>query len=263
VIARLVGECWRRNRVLTLVAAGHLLLFVALVPASLLDPTQILGISRWIKPMKFAISIAIFTATMAWLLGYLRESRRAVQAISWVIAVCLTGEIALITMQSARGVPSHFNRATAFDGVVFTTMGVLIGINTLAVIYALIVFSTRPATATPALRTGIRLGLFIFVLASLEGLVMVVHEGHGVGVHDGGPGLPVVNWSTGGGDLRVAHFFGMHALQLLPAIGWLLDRRGVAASPRWVTAFAAGYLGVWVLLLVMALAGRPLIAAVQ
>jgi hypothetical protein len=263
MIARSIAECWRRNRVLTAVSAAHLVVFLLLVPASRLDPTTILGISRWIKPMKFAVSIAIFTATMAWLLGYVRESRRAVRAISWVIAVCLTGEILLITMQSARGVPSHFNRATVFDGVVFTTMGVLIGVNTVAVIAALVVFSRRPVTAPPALRTGIRLGLFIFVLASLEGLVMVVREGHGVGVHDGGPGLPVVNWSTQGGDLRVAHFLGMHALQLVPAVGWLLDRRRVAAGPRWTTAFAACYLAVWALLIAQALAGRPLIAAAR
>jgi hypothetical protein len=92
---------------------------------------------------------------------------------------------------------------------------------------------------------------------------MVVHEGHGVRVHDGGPGLPVVNWSTGGGDLRVAHFFGMHALQLVPAVGWLLDRQRVAAGPRWTAAFAAGYLALWVLLIAQALAGRPLIAAAR
>ena len=74
-----------------------------------MDPAQILGVSRWLKPMKFAISIAIFTGTMAWILDYLHRNRKSVRWISAILAFAMTGEMILIAMQAARGVQSHFN----------------------------------------------------------------------------------------------------------------------------------------------------------
>lgn len=248
-----------RNRVLLIVSIAHLVMLVVLIPAALLDPVQILGISRWIKPMKFAISIALFTATMAWLLSYLQQSERAVRTISRVIAFTMTGETVLVTMQALRGVRSHFNEDSAFDGAVFSTMGALIFANTLAATYAAYLFFRRPSSASGAFLTGIRLGMVLFVLASFEGGLIVGNRAHSVGTHDGGPGLPLVNWSTGGGDLRVAHFVGMHALQALPILGWLLDRRRIRGAHRWVVATAGVWTIVTVLLVLQALAGNPVL----
>lgn len=260
MIREVLGESVRRNRLLTIVSIAHLLMFVVLVPAILLDPTQILGISRWIKPMKFAISITVFTATMGWLLSYLQRSDAAVRLISRVIAFTMSAETVLITMQTLRGVRSHFNEESSFDGAVFSAMGILIMANTVAAMYATYLFFRRPSSASGAFLSGIRLGLLIFVLASLEGGLIVKNKAHSVGTHDGGPGLPLVNWSTGGGDLRIAHFAGMHALQALPILGWLLHRRRARHGSQWVYATAAIWTVVTVLLLLQALAGDPLLA---
>jgi hypothetical protein len=85
---------------------------------------------------------------------------------------------------------------------------------------------------------------------------------HTIGALDGGPGLPLLGWSTGAGDLRVGHFVGLHALQLLPLLGWLLDR-----SLRWtdrqrrqlVRTAGVGYLGVVVILVWQALRAESLV----
>lgn len=256
-----VGQLFRRSPLLAWVATAHAVLFLIFIAGVLLDPAQILGVSRWIKPAKFAISIAIFTATIGLFLGWVEESRRFVGVLAWTIAVSMCGEMVLIALQSVRGVQSHFNVATVLDGVIFNVMGAFIMLNTVAVAGALYLFWRRPMCVDGALRTGIRLGTLLLFLASLEGGLMVGRGSHSVGVHDGGPGLPFVNWSTGAGDLRVAHFFGMHALQILPLLGFFLARRGVRHASAWVTATAAVYLLMFALLVAQALAGRAVLGA--
>jgi hypothetical protein len=249
------------NPPLMAVAAGNALVLLLLVPAALMDDTLILGISRWIKPMKFALSIAIFTATMAWLLSYLPGRPRAVRVISWTIAIAMIGEMGLLVLQAVRGVRSHFNHDTPLDEAIFGAMGLLILMNTGAVAYGGWLYLRGPVSIGGAHLSGVRLGIALFVLASLEGGLMIARDSHAVGVHDGGAGLPFVNWSTGGGDLRVAHFVGMHALQALPILGWLLEGRGIASARLWVRAAAAAWLVMTAMLVAQALAGRPLLAA--
>jgi hypothetical protein len=81
---------------------------------------------------------------------------------------------------------------------------------------------------------------------------------HTVGAPDGGPGLPVTGWSTRHGDIRVPHFIGLHAWQLLPLFVLLIGRRG-GDRTRTALAIASGgvYAAVFVGLLVQALRGLP------
>lgn len=256
-------ELLRRNKILANVALANFILFVILAVIAPFDSYMILGVNRWFKPMKFALSIAIYTGTLGWFLAYLPRRVWAVRIISWGVAISMIVEIFCIVLQSARGTTSHFNTATPFDEAVFGLMGVMIILNTLLAAYAFILFFTTTTPLPNAYLWGIRLGLGIFILAGVEGTFMLARSSHSVGLHDGGPGLPFVNWSRGGGDLRVAHFMCLHALQLIPLVAFVLHRHSqklrVIHPTAWTFIFAFVYVALTTLLFLQAMKGRPLI----
>ena len=233
----------------------HLGLLAAMTAAALFDHRLVTGINPWIKPAKFAISITVFVWTLAWLLRFLPEPHRAV---SWGVSGAMFVEIICIGGQAARGVPSHYNDATPFDAAVFAAMAIAIGVNTILVIRVLWLFC-RPVPMPSGSLWGVRFGLVLFLLASLEGGVMIGNHGHTVGLADGGPGLPLVNWSTRAGDLRIAHFAGMHALQILPLAGWFFGRRWPRGAVAGVATLFGAWLAAFAILLIQALGGRPLL----
>lgn len=226
------------------------------------EHTQLLGVSIWIKPIKFALSIAIFLWTVALILGPLGNWRPR-RWVARLISLSMIVEMALITLQAARGVPSHFNIKTSFDDSVFTLMGLMILLNTLATAVVLLGYIWRDAAVHRLVSVAIQMGLMFFLAGSLVGMLMVANAAHTIAAADGGPGLPFVNWSTTHGDLRIAHAAGLHALQIFPLLA-LLILRVLPSSSRLVQLAALigaglGYLAVFVITLRQAVAGQPLI----
>jgi len=193
--------------------------------------------------------------------------------------VAFVVEMAVIVGQAARGAMSHFNAATALDGALYSLMGNAIAVLWIATLLVAILL-LRTAIPDPATRWAIRLGMVIALLGMSVGFLMVTASpeqiagmdmstrtpvgAHSVGTPDGGPGLPLVNWSTTGGDLRVGHFIGMHGLQALPLFAAGLATLGAQrlndrARLRLVLLAAAGYAGLTVLTTVQALRGEPLL----
>lgn len=249
-----------RDPVLFSAGALMLLTLMVVVPISIGDTRVILGIDPWIKPAKFLISITIFLWTVAWFMPETRPAPGPKARVRWTITIAMTIEIALILLQSARGTTSHFNTATSFDAVVFNIMGITITISTIAMMRFLWLLRGETPPNRAGYLWGVRLGVAVFILASWQGFVIVANNAHSVPGPDGGPGLPFVNWSTGAGDLRIAHFFGMHALQALPILGFLLDRAGARRARDLVIVAGVVWIAVMGGLLVLALQGRPLLA---
>lgn len=243
-----------------LITAGKIsfALFVILAIVALFDQTEILGVNRWIKPLKFTISPAIYMWTLAVYLYFVKDFALQKKVIAWGVILTMAGEIFLITMQAARGTTSHFNVAQPFDGLVFTTMGILIVANTILVFHLLWIFFRAGINLPPSIIWGMRFGIMLFILAAFEGGVMSVLMRHSVGVADGGAGLPFVNWLTRGGDLRVAHFVGMHALQIIPLFAYFLEKKHFSETTKITIAFSFVYFCFFAFVFLQAIFGQPL-----
>ncbi|WP_255563604.1 hypothetical protein [Mucilaginibacter rivuli] len=213
-----------------------------------------MGVNAWYKPIKFAVSIGIYSWTMAWFTFYLGLPTQ-INWYNWVTVALLGFELLYIALQAARGQLSHFNQTTYIYSALYTLMGLAATCVTLYTGYIGILFCTQQFPELPGYYLwSIRLGIFLFVIFAMEGAVMGGRLTHTIGGPDEEKGLPFLNWSRKYGDLRIAHFIGMHALQVLPLFAFYILK-----NDTWVIVLGIcyGMLALW--LLVHALNGRPLV----
>jgi hypothetical protein len=72
----LLRRAWAFSPLLTLAGLANLALIPLFMLAALVDPRTITGAPAWIKPLKFATSVTIFSATFVWLLTFLQGRQR-------------------------------------------------------------------------------------------------------------------------------------------------------------------------------------------
>jgi hypothetical protein len=207
----------------------------------LVDRTIISGAPTWLKPLKFGISTMLFSFTVAFMLSYMHHFRRLLKVVGRILALGLMIEIILIDLQAARHTTSHFNQTTNFDKSVYAAMGITIGVIFLSTI-VLYVASCFEEFTDHVLGRAIRYGLALALAGMSVGALMTLptpqqlaeansgrdpgHIGaHTIGAPDGGKSLPGIGWSADHGDLRIAHFLGLHAMQILMFAWWLTSRR--------------------------------------
>ena len=239
---------------------------------------MITGAPAWLKPTKFGVSITLYSLTLVWILGFVRGKRRWVSVLGWTVLTTFALEWFAIITQIVRGTTSHFNVATPLDAALWGLMAVAIAVLWGAnfVIAGLLLFQRFE---NPAFAWSLRLGLALTIIGMGLGYLMTsptaqqlagwqaggavsIVGAHTVGLPDGGPGLPVTSWSTQGGDLRIPHFIGMHALQVIPFLGWWTSRRkrlAMRVRVALVGVESSFYLGVMLTVTQQALRAQPLL----
>ncbi|WP_200423458.1 hypothetical protein [Streptomyces sp. Y2F8-2] len=242
------------------------------------DGRVLVGAPIWFKPFKFSVSFVAYCLSLAWMLSLLPTGRRVGWWAGTVVALASLVEMVIITGQVIRGKRSHFNHETPFDETLFKAMAVTVVILWLGtLVIALLLL--RAEISDRASAWAMRSGIVLTVAGAAVGFLMTrpapgqrrgvskVVGAHSVGVPDGGPSMPLTGWSTTGGDLRIPHFVGMHALQLLPLLVMVLT----ALAPRFtrladdrvrlrlVLLASAVYAATFALVLWQALRGQPLI----
>lgn len=246
---------------LTLTAIGMVSLTLGML---LLDGRMLDGEPVWLKPFKFAVSFAILFATLAWAAARLspvwRTSWGLVGAVAASAAAFLF-EMAYIGAQAAQQEPSHFNETTPFHEMMYGLMGT--GATALMLTVALLgigAWADKDARLQPRLRLSVVFGFLLTVVLTFW--IAGELAGNG-GRYIGVPSLeaeklPIFGWSMEVGDLRPAHFFSLHAMQVLPLIGWLADCYDLSIRIVWIAGLLYASFNIMVFL--TALQGVPLIS---
>lgn len=259
-----IQHLYRKNSILAHFGTINLLLAVVLGIYSFFNADLVLGINSMYKPIKFCLSVWIYCWTMALFLFYLKDSGK-VYKYSWAVVFAFGFEQLGIISQAFRGELSHFNQSDLYGMILFALMGIVIVAITIYTMFMTRLFIRQEnLELPPAIALSIKIGLVYFIIFSLFGGYISSGTGHTVGGADGGAGLPFFNWSTVLGDLRVAHFFGLHALQIIPFFAWAITpilKESQAKITVW--SFSIGYLAFLCFVMMQAIMGKAFISLVS
>jgi hypothetical protein len=253
---------------------GAIMLCASLITLglSVIDPRLFQGVSVWHKPWKFQISTVLYWWSLAWFISYLGPTEQfswSRRFIVWMSLIAGLFEVVYISWQGAFGLASHYNTSSPFYGAMYTAMAVFAVLltSTAGVLgYKVLRDQAQTFATSLALRHAIGWGLIISsVLGIVTGAILggrANSGGHWVGgTTNDALGLMVLNWSRDGGDLRVAHFFALHAMQILPVMAmlfiWLTSSMSANTSKRFIWLLAFAYSGFCILTLIQALSGAP------
>jgi hypothetical protein len=168
------------------------------------------------KPTTFGVSFGLTLGTITWVASYVRMSARTRGWLLGFFSAACVAEVALVTFQAWRGVPSHYNLETLFDGVIARTLAVG-GAVLVVVIAILTILALRSAPdVAPSMRLAVRAGLLCLDAALGIGVAMIAK-----GLLLVFAGQQQLAYATGGA-LKPEHAVTMHAVLVLPALAWLL-----------------------------------------
>lgn len=242
-----------------------LLVIPAFATLALLVPAGTVAINPWIKPIKFSMSFSTFASTISLFLLALRIPKWQLTLARRAIAISVAFEILSLAAQAWRSA-YHLAGQSLLDASLAQVTNSMVMLNTAIVCWMMALFCinrVRTEQLDRPMVAAIRYSLVIFLAGNAIGGYMLARGSHTVGVADGGPGLPFVNWSVIGGDLRIAHFIAIHAIQIVPLFAYILSQMSPVLPVKY-RRIAAGCVALAVSVavgatFVEAAMGRPLI----
>ncbi len=248
-----IQELKGRNETLFYYGLICLLLAIVFLVMTRLRNVQVYNVNAWYKPFKFAFSTFLFAWAMTWYCYYLPDFN--IRLFNWAIIILLGFEIAYIAFQAGKGQLSHYNLSTPVYSLLYSMMALAATLVTLYTAYVGVLFFKYDFPNLPNYYLwAIRFAIILFVIFSFEGFAMGSRLNHSVGALNDNSNWFIVGWSRTVGDLRVSHFIGMHALQVLPIISFY-----VLKNTKLTIGLSLFYGLLALGTLIQALQGKPLI----
>ncbi len=218
-----VRSYWRQlhriERVCYLIGAVLIASGLLHVGVFAIDGGPLNGPVSWRKPITFGLSFGTTLITVTWVAYYLTLSAKARAWLLGIFAADCVLEVAGITIQAWRHVPSHFNTETPLDTVIAMNLAVGGGVL-IAVLGALTVTAFRGRIeAAPDVRLALRAGFAFLMIGLAVGASMIargeilIKSGHRQAGYDTA------------GALKWVHGVTLHAILVLPALALLLAHR--------------------------------------
>jgi hypothetical protein len=274
------------NLPLTILAAITSSTLIISILGLIFDPraTAIINTPAWSKLFKFSVSVLVMTPALIWAIKITEgKTRRIANIAASVIGTMLSLEMILLLIQATRARPMHFNYTTPLDSALWITM--TIGIFTMFTAFVVLLIAVwRGVRQQPVIAWAVKIGMVITAVglitpnlsagpndAQLKALEAkqpnILIGAHTIGsssaIPDAEPGLPLIGWNTQHGDIRIGHFIGLHALQLIPLFGiWLSKRRRLNQNRQMALLLTAGfgYFSLMLLTTWQALRGQSIVA---
>ena len=243
----------QRNETLFYYGLLCLVLSLVFIVLTKITTTQVYNVNAWYKPFKFAFSTFLFAWAMAWYCYYLPNFN--IKLFNLAVIILLGFEIVYIALQASKGQLSHYNLSTPVYAALYSMMALAASAVTIYTAYVGLLFFTNTFPDLPNYYLwAIRFGIILFVIFSFEGFAMGSRLNHSVGALNDNSSWFIIGWSKTVGDLRVAHFIGMHALQVLPVLSFYVFK-----NTKLTLALSLLYGLLALLTLIQALQGKPLV----
>ncbi|MDF6041142.1 hypothetical protein LRD69_02985 [Streptomyces sp. JH14] len=191
------------------------------------------GPVSWRKPVTFGLSFGLTLIAICWVASYVRMHARTRTVLLAVFAADCVLEVAGITLQAWRGVPSHFNMETPFDTAV--SMALAVGGAVLVVVLTGLAAASfaRPPEGPAGMALALRSGFAILVVGLLSGAAMIAR-----GVYLTRTGHQPAGYASTA-SLKPLHGVALHAILVLPALARVLAGTSWSTSTRRTVVRAA------------------------